>query len=93
MRILCLIPLFFALLIGCSTQPHDVSSWKGESLSRLIEVYGIPANFLKLGDGNRIVEFHHSINKLVGNTCRLSFMIDKSNKVLGGHATNKKVNC
>jgi hypothetical protein len=93
MRILCLIPLFVVLLIGCSTQPHDVSSWKGELLSRLIEVYGMPANFLKLEDGNRIVEFHHSMNKLADNTCRLSFMIDRSNKVLGGHATNGKNNC
>ncbi|NQZ83928.1 MAG: hypothetical protein HRT52_23285 [Colwellia sp.] len=93
MKNFCLTLLFITLLMGCSSQTHDIAHWKGESLSQLIEVYGAPANFLKLSDGNRVIEFHHSINKLSGNTCTLSFMLDRENKVLGGHATNGKSNC
>jgi len=93
MKNFCLTSFFITILIGCSSQTHDIAQWKGESLTRLIEVYGAPANFLKLSDGNRVIEFHHSINELSGNTCTLSFMVDRSNKILGGHASKGKSNC
>lgn len=81
------------LLCSCSSQP-TIANWQGESLSNLISEYGTPASFLKLDDGNRVVQFHYATaTKLAGNYCQLTFMIDNTNKVLGVNRQGNGVSC
>jgi hypothetical protein len=81
------------LLCSCSSS-NTVSQWQGESLGSLIEEYGTPANYLKLEDGNKVIEFHYaSTEKLAGNSCQLTFMVDNTNRVLGVNSLGNGVNC
>ena len=81
------------LLCSCSSQP-TVSQWQGESLGTLIAEYGTPASFLKLDDGNKVIQFHYSSTaKLAGNYCQLTFMIDGANRVLGVNGQGNGVSC
>lgn len=81
------------LLCACSSQPK-ITNWQGESLGSLIEEYGTPASFLKLDDGNKVIQFHYdSTAKLAGNYCQLTFMIDNNNKVLGVNGQGNGISC
>jgi len=86
---------FFAviLLCSCSSKPQ-IANWQGESLGNLILEYGTPASFLRLEDGNKIIQYDYSTSaKLAGNYCQLTFMIDGANKVLGVNGQGNGVSC
>ena len=81
------------LICSCSSQPNAIQ-WRGESLGNLIAEYGTPSSFLKLEDGNKVVQFHHSsAAKLANNYCQLTFMIDGANKVLGVNGQGNGKSC
>lgn len=85
--------IIIILLCSCSSKP-EVVHWQGESLGSLIAEYGTPASFLKLEDGNKVIQFHYtSAEKLAGNYCQLTFMIDGANKVLGVNGQGNGVSC
>jgi hypothetical protein len=89
-----LLAIFFSsALVACSST-NDVDYWQGESLASVIQTYGTPATFLRLDDGNKILEFHHSSTiQIANNYCSLTFMVDRGNKVLGAKGQGNGKNC
>lgn len=85
--------IFMIFVASCASN-GNVSHWQGESLSSLIEQYGTPDSFLKLEDGNRIIEYDKS-NALhvAGHFCSLTFMVDSSNRISGAKAFGNGNNC
>ena len=85
---------FFMIFVASCASNGDVSHWQGESLGSLIQQYGTPDTFLKLEDGNRIVEYDktNSIH-IAGNFCSLTFMVDRSNRISGAKALGNGSNC
>ena len=81
------------LLASCASN-GDVSHWQGQKLSTLIEQYGKPNTFLRLDDGNKIVEYDSSSNThLTANVCSLTFFIDRTNRIKGANAQGNGTNC
>lgn len=85
---------FFMIFVASCASNGDVSHWQGESLGSLIEEYGTPNSFLRLNDGNKVVEYDkYSSGQLAGNFCSLTFMVDRQNKILGAKAQGNGINC
>lgn len=85
--------IFMIFVASCASN-GNVSQWQGESLGSLIEQYGTPDSFLKLEDGNRIIEYDKSNSMHVaGNFCSLTFMVDSSNRISGAKAFGNGNNC
>jgi len=85
---------FFMLSIVSCASNGDVSHWQGESLGNLIAEYGPPDTFLKLSDGNKVIEYDkYSSQHLAGNFCSLTFMLDRHNKILGAKTQGNGTNC
>ncbi|MCO4798576.1 MAG: hypothetical protein KC484_05155 [Colwelliaceae bacterium] len=85
---------FFMIFVASCASNGDVSHWQGESLGSLIAEYGTPDGFLKLDDGNRIVEYgNDNLAHTAGNFCSLTFMIDHRNRILGAKALGNGNNC
>ena len=86
---------FIALLLLASCASNgDVSHWQGQKLGTLIQEYGKPDTFLRLDDGNKIVEYDRSsTNKLAANICSLTFFIDRANYIKGAKAHGNGSNC
>ncbi len=78
---------------GCASN-GSVSHWQGESLGNLIAEYGTPHSFLKLGDGNKIVEYdNNGSQQLAGNFCSITFIIDRQNRISGANTQGNGTNC
>ena len=76
------------LSIAACSSTSDISRWEGKSIGTLINYYGAPANFIKLDDGNKIVEFY------VGDShCTVSFIVNNANAVVAGKARGNKTEC
>ncbi len=85
---------FFMIFVASCASNGDVSHWQGESFSDLIAEYGTPNSFLKLGDGNRIVEYDkYSSQHLAGNFCSLTFIVDRQNRISGSKMVGNGKNC
>ncbi|MDO6428772.1 hypothetical protein Q4489_17320 [Thalassotalea sp. 1_MG-2023] len=85
---------FFMIFVASCASNGDVSHWHGESLGTLIEEYGTPQTFLKLEDGNKVIEYDGAtaLHK-AANYCSLTFMIDRQNKILGASRQGNGTNC
>ncbi|MEW6991350.1 hypothetical protein AADZ91_11740 [Colwelliaceae bacterium 6441] len=85
---------FFMVFVASCASNGDVSHWQGQSLGTLIEEYGTPNTFLKLDDGNKIIEYDIAkTTQLAGNYCSLTFMLDRQNTILGAKALGNGNNC
>ncbi|WP_286233003.1 hypothetical protein [Thalassotalea sediminis] len=85
---------FFMIFVASCASNGDVSHWHGESLGTLIEEYGTPNTFLKLDDGNKVIEYDGAtaLHKTT-NYCSLTFMVDKQNRILGASRQGNGTNC
>ncbi len=82
------------IFVASCASNGDVSHWQGESLGTLIAQYGTPDSFLKLDDGNRVVEYDKITSTHVnGNFCSLTFMIDHRNRIMGAKSLGDGNNC
>lgn len=90
-----LIGIIFSLLFIASCASNgEVSQWQGETLNDLIAEYGWPDTFLKLSDGNRVIEYDASTSQhLAGDFCSLTFIVDKSNHIFGAQKVGNGNNC
>ena len=85
---------FFMIFVASCASNGSVSHWQGESLGTLIAEYGTPDSFLKLDDGNRIVEYDKDTSvHLAGNFCSLTFMVDRRNRISGVKSNGNGMNC
>lgn len=86
--------IFSLLFIASCASNGEVSQWQGESLSDLIAEYGKPDTFLKLSDGNRVVEYDRSTSQqLAGNFCSVTFIVDSNNHIFGVQKIDNGSNC
>jgi len=90
-KICCIFSLFF--VASCASN-GSVSQWQGEPLSRLIEEYGTPDTFLRLDDGNKVVEYDRETSQhMAGNFCSLTFIVDSRNQIFGAQKIGNGINC
>jgi len=79
--------------LGCSSSPN-LKSWRGEPMTKLIESYGTPDSFLKLGDGSKVIEYEQaSIAHISSGFCTLTLFIDHRNLVKGVKLHGNGINC
>ncbi len=82
------------IFVASCASNGDVSHWQGESLGTLIAEYGTPDTFLKLNDGNKVIEYDkYSSEHLAGNFCSLTFMVDRRNRISGAKAQGNGADC
>lgn len=88
-----LLIILIVLQTACATK-GGVSHWRGESLSSLIEIYGTPDSFLKLGDGSKVLEYDKGkINHITREFCTVTFFIDPKNRIKGVKGHGNGTNC
>jgi len=93
MKNICSI-IFSLLFIASCASNGEVSHWQGESLSDLIAEYGTPDTFLKLDDGNKVVEYDLATSQhLAANFCSMTFIVDRNNHIFGAKKTGNGSNC
>lgn len=80
------IALSALFLLSACASTTDVSYWTGKPLDNLVDDRGTPSNYLTLADGNKIVEYDK------GN-CTESYVIDRTNIILGGNTSNNQNSC
>jgi len=82
------------IFVASCASNGNVSQWQGESLGSLIAEYGTPNTFLKLADGNKVVEYDkYNSEHLAGNFCSLTFMVDRRNRISGAKMQGDGTNC
>lgn len=82
------------IFVASCASNGDVSHWHGESLGSLIQEYGTPDTFLKLDDGNKVIEYDKATSThLAGNFCSLTFMVDRSNRISGAKRLGNGNDC
>jgi len=89
-----IISSFFVIFVASCASNGDVSHWQGESLGNLIQEYGTPDTFLKLNDGNKVIEYDKTTSQhLAGNFCSMTFLIDRRNRIAGAQRSGNGINC
>jgi len=86
--------IFFMMFLSSCASNGTVTHWQGDSLVNLIAEYGTPDSFIKLNDGNKIVEYdQYSSDTLAGSFCSLTFMVDRQNRISGAKRQGNGINC
>ncbi|GHF97819.1 hypothetical protein [Thalassotalea marina] len=85
---------FSLVFVASCASNGSVSHWHGEPLGAIIEKYGTPDSFLKMDDGNKVLEYNKAYSShLAGNFCSLIFMVDRSNKISAATKQGDGHNC
>jgi len=93
MKINMLLVGFAIFAFGCSSSPN-MKNWRGEPMSKLIESYGTPDSFLKLGDGSKVIEYEKdSLVHVSKDFCTLTLFIDHRNLVKGVKLHGNGIGC
>ncbi len=88
------ISCFFMIFVASCASNGGVSHWQGESLGSLIQEYGPPDTFLKLNDGNKVIEYDSATSQhLAGNFCSMTFYVDQRNRIAAATVLGDGSNC